>query len=266
MHAAHAIPECVPGYTIGQRVWDRLWAYQPSDEKDDRLLARERSSRRWHLIAERLTQAFGGMAGLRIVELGSGRGDVSALLAEQGAVVTLVDQSDAALQQAEYRFSRLGLQGTFLRGDMFAVAHSARDSFDVAVSSGVIEHFVGAERTQAVRAHFDAVRPGGLAIVSVPNACCVPYRLWKFYLESRGHWPYGIEIPYTRGELVRRARAAGFATAEVVGVEFRRSVEQLRRTFTTSRMSFVTKPSWLDSHLGLALVLLAWRDGDGTRT
>jgi 2-polyprenyl-3-methyl-5-hydroxy-6-metoxy-1,4-benzoquinol methylase len=245
----------------GQLVWDRLWAYEPSDEKDDRLLQRESTSRRWELIVDHLTRKFPGQTAIRTIELGSGRGDLSVLLAQRGAQVTLLDRSTAGLQQARYRFSRLGLTASFEQADIFELPPAVCGRFDIALSSGVIEHFQGTRRTDSIRAHFDALRPGGLAIISVPNAWCLPYRLWKVLLELRRRWPYGVEVPYTRRELNRRARAAGFSVEKTFGVEFLRSVQQLRRTLTGSPMTVGARRSLLDSSMGLALVQFARRPG-----
>ena len=56
------------------------------------------------MIDRYLNNAFGRIKGLNTIELGSGRGDLSVLLAERGANVTLLDASDAALEQARERF------------------------------------------------------------------------------------------------------------------------------------------------------------------
>lgn len=238
-------------------VWDQLWVNQPSDAKDDELLARERASRRWCLIVDRLQNTFGRLQGIRTIELGSGRGDLSALLAQEGAEVTLLDSSDRALDQARARFDRLGLPARFQKGDLFALPQC---DFDIALSSGVIEHFRGEQRTHAVKAHYDALRDGGLAIISVPNAHCPPYRIWKKWLELRRCWPYGFEQPYSRRELKLRARDVGFHRHEVRGCGFRQSLaDQFLPLFTGRRKRKCDPDSMLDDSLGLSLVLFGWK-------
>ena len=59
---------------------------------------------------------------------------------------------------------------------------------------------------EITRAHVEAIRPGGMVAISVPNAHCLPYRLNKWQLEARGAWPWGFEQPFTRAELDRIAR------------------------------------------------------------
>lgn len=246
-----------------QKVWERVWTHEPSVAKDDLLLARERLSPRWGMIVERLERTFGTIHELHTVELGSGRGDVSVLLAERGARVTLLDASDKALEQARQRFDRLGLGAALEQEDIFEVGRTWRGRFDVSLSSGVIEHFVGDDRTRILRAHHDVIRPGGLSVVSVPHAHCPPYRLWKTYLELRGWWPYGMEIPYTKREIIRRAREAGFDRIEASCMEFRQSLaNHLIKPVAGRGPDWYGRRSWLDEWMGLVLVLFARRKGD----
>ncbi len=245
-------------------VWDRLWRHHPPAAKDNALLERERRSPRWATIIGHLQTTFGTVSGLRTIELGSGRGDLSALLARRGAHVTLLDASGKGLAQAEQRFVRLGLKARYEHADMLEALEPRQGGFDVALSSGVIEHFKGSDRTRAVEAHLNVLRPGGLAIISVPHALCAQYRLWKFYLELRGWWPYGMEIPYTRRELVRRARGIGFARVETHCTGFWQSVgDHWGRSLLGRGPDWVDKPSRLDNVMGMTLLMFAWR-GDRT--
>jgi SAM-dependent methyltransferase len=252
--------EASPPRTTSPVVWDRLWRHCPADAKDDALLAREERSPRWSAIVERLERTFGSVAGLKTVELGSGRGDLSALLARHGANVTLVDTSKKGLAQAARRFERLKLSASFKHADMLSALSSDSGGFDVALSSGVIEHFKGADRTRSVGAHFDILRPGGMALISVPNAWCPPYRLWKCYLELRGWWPYGVEIPYTPRELVRLAYNVGFSRVETCSFGFWQSIgDHLGRGLIGRRADWVDRPSRMDASMGMTLLAFAWR-------
>lgn len=241
--------------------WERVWRSEPTAARDATLLARERGSKRWALIVERLEATFGSIRGLSAVELGSGRGDLSALLAERGAEVTLVDSCAQALDQARTRFDRLGFTARFEEADFLDPAFARRRRYDISLSSGVIEHFIGDERTRSIRAHQVVLKDHGMAIISVPHAHCPPYRLWKRYLELRGWWPYGVEIPYARRELVRRAREAGFASTEARCTGLLQSIG----THWVQRL-FGVRPAWtdgacaLDSLMGSTLILFGWID------
>lgn len=248
-------------------VWERVWRYRPSDERDDALLAREQSGQRWRLVVDRLEAAFGTVRGLRTIELGSGRGDLSVLLARSGAVVTLLDQHAGVLAEAERRFDRLGLPVRCVRGDLFEGPGHHVAECDVAVSLGVIEHFRGTARTRAVAAHLQAVRPGGMVIISVPHAWCLPYRLWKLEKELRGTWPYGMEIPYSRRELRSRAQQAGLERIESHTFGFRHSLQShwVRRWIPAAADGF-QRTSRFDSLMGFVLLMFARRPGGVQRS
>ncbi len=256
---AEAKPAPPATATTGPGVWEQLWRKPLSDAADDAQLARERRSPRWTALTERLEATFGRIADLRTLELGSGRGDLSALLAERGAQVTLLDYSTTALNQARRRFDRLGLEARYARDDLLGPLDKLRGSFDVALSSGVIEHFKGYQRTRALQAHYRVLNPRGFCLISVPHAWCIPYRIWKLYLEVRGWWPYGMEIPFSRTELTRRARAAGFARSETPAVGFWQALgDHWGRSILGRGPDWVDKPSCCDQALGLNLLLFAW--------
>ncbi|RME40873.1 MAG: class I SAM-dependent methyltransferase [Planctomycetota bacterium] len=243
-------------------VWDRVWTHRPDDARDDELIERERRSARWAWVERSLLARFGTMRGLRTIELGSGRGDLSVLLAERGAEVTLLDASPKALSQAQHRFARRDVPARFEEGDLFVPDERHLGAYDVALSSGVIEHYAGRTRTDSIAAHLRVLRPGVLIVISVPHARCPTYRLWKAYLSLRGWWPYGREIPYTRRELSRRARAAGVEGVEVVAVEFLHSVSaHLLKPFARRNVDWMGRRCFLDGTIGSTLLLFGRRGG-----
>jgi cyclopropane fatty-acyl-phospholipid synthase-like methyltransferase len=244
----------------GAGVWDRLWRHAPSAEKDETLLARERAGHRWREIRRQIEGTFGTVRGLRTIELGAGRGDLSVILAECGAEVTLLDASERAHRQARERFDRLGLDANYVTADMLGSLDEQAGRFDLAVSSGVVEHFEGEQRARALAGHHAALRPGGMAVVSVPHAWCLPYRLWKLYLETRGWWPYGMEIPYSQGELSRRAMDAGFGRVEVSAYGLWQSVgDHWLKSIFHRKVDLSLKRSRVDNWLGMTALCFAWR-------
>jgi len=154
-------------------------------------------------------ERFESFEGLKAVEVGSGRGLNGVLYAIRGAEVTLIDSSRLALDQAAELFSAFDAESRAVEADLFALPAELRGSFDVAMSFGVCEHFLEERRLAAIRAHVDLVRPGGLALLGVPNRHAPAYRLWLATLKRRGTWPLGTEEPFSSQELVALARAAG---------------------------------------------------------
>lgn len=241
-------------------VWDRLWRNEPSDIKDDDRLRREVQSPRWAYFQGRILDSFRSMRGLRAVELGAGRGDLSVLLARAGVRVTLLDRSDRALNLAKRRFGRLGLQADFEKADMLDSLDEWRGCFDISSSLGVIEHFRGVERDRALDAHRVVLRPGGLALLSVPHSFCLPYRIWKCYLELRGWWPYGMEIPYSKREMLSRARRVGFVGSETKCTGFFQALGgQVCGDLLKRKPAWADQQSRLDDWMGLNLLFTARR-------
>ena len=242
------------------RQWDTLWRYEPCVAKDDALLARESRSMRWQALLDHVRGMFGRLDGLRSVELGCGRGDLSILLAQRGVEITLLDTSSLALGQARRRLERLGLAGRLLQADFLEETGDLNGRFDLALSAGVVEHFVGPSRRRAMAAHVRVLRRGGLAMISVPNAHCLPYRVWKAYVELRGWWPYGKEVPFSRSELRDSAQAVGLEAIDMVGDGFLRSLGgHVVKTVTGRRPTWSDRRCWLDQRMGESLVLFGRR-------
>jgi SAM-dependent methyltransferase len=249
---------------VGPAVWRQVWQHAPSDRKDDALLERERRGPRWRLIRRALRRRLGSLAGLRTIELGSGRGDLSVLLAQEGAQVTLLDFSSTALDLARERFARLGLSAQCATGDLLDLPRDLRGRYDVSLSSGVLEHFVGAARTRAMASHNVALKPGGVAVVSVPNAWCIPYRMWKAYLELRGWWPYGLEMPFSRSELHARAQRVGLHDLDTHGLNFWQAIgDQWFGNLLKHPVDWSERTSRWDAWLGQTALLFGSRPREG---
>jgi SAM-dependent methyltransferase len=186
--------------------WDRLWAEQ--DETTDDLDA-ERGSLRWRTQSQLVENRFGDFEGLEVIEVGAGRSTNELLYALHGAHATVVDRSTVALEQSRRRFARHGLDVRAVEADLFELPADLRDRFDVSMSFGLCEHFLGHRRQQVVAAHLDLVKPGGLAILNVPNRLSPPYRAWMALQKRRGTWKLGTEVPFSGTELSDLAKLAG---------------------------------------------------------
>ena len=186
--------------------WDAQWRAEPLDPAAAR--AEERAPR-WRAQEQLVRERFGGFDGLKAVEIGSGRGLNAVLYASRGAEVTLVDSSRLALEQAAELFAAFGTGLQAVEADVFALPAALKGRFDVAMSFGLCEHFLGERRLAAIKAHLQLVRPGGLALLGVPNRRAPAYRLWVATMKRRGTWPLGTEEPFSEPELVALAKAAG---------------------------------------------------------
>src|SRR2546427_133359 len=80
---------------------------------------------------------------------------------------------------------------------LFELPDDLRNAFDLSMSYGLCEHFLGERRRGVVAAHLEVLRPGGLALLGVPNRFSPVYRLWMKALTARGSWPLGTEVPFS---------------------------------------------------------------------
>jgi SAM-dependent methyltransferase len=186
--------------------WDEQWRREPL-----RFDAPEHEARtlRWRAQEELVRRVFGSLDGLRVVEIGAGRGLNALLFAKLGAQATLLDNSPVALAQAKELFDAHSVPVELVEADLFELPDAVRGAFDVSMSYGLCEHVLGERRQGVVDAHLDALRPGGLALLGVPNKLAPAYRLWMATLKRRGSWPLGTEVPFSASELRARVRTAG---------------------------------------------------------
>lgn len=187
--------------------WDALWEAEP--ESDAEQLMMEARGLRWHIQEELVKRHVGALEGLRVIEVGGGRAENGLLYAKRGARVTVLDRSPVALRQAQIRFAKHELPIETVEADVFALPDTLLDGFDVSMSFGLCEHFLGERRRGVVAAHIELLRPGGLALINVPNRLSPIYRLWMATAKLRGRWVLGTEVPFSGREMLRLARASG---------------------------------------------------------
>jgi 2-polyprenyl-3-methyl-5-hydroxy-6-metoxy-1,4-benzoquinol methylase len=183
-----------------------MWAELGDDDGDP---TAELTSLRFRVQEKMVTEAFGSMQGLKVIEIGAGRATNALLYALRGAEATVLDTSPVALEQARRRFEARGLTVTTIEADVFALPEDVRGCFDISMSFGLCEHFAGERRVGVIAAHLELLRPGGIAMVNVPNRLSPFYRMWMGLAKRRGRWTLGYEVPFSGHELVRLARASG---------------------------------------------------------
>ncbi|MEJ5376952.1 MAG: methyltransferase domain-containing protein [bacterium] len=154
------------------------------------LIERVRSNQRTPWALEVLLATAPGE---RVLEIGSGTGEISLGLALAGRQVTILDISQQSLDFAQACAADLGLRLEAVCSDAQQPLPFPNDFFDCVWSSGLLEHFTPAERRAMLREWRRVAR--GRVISLVPNAASVAYRMGKALMEREGRWPYGLEIP-----------------------------------------------------------------------
>jgi SAM-dependent methyltransferase len=136
--------------------------------------------------------------------------------AEQGARPFGVDIAGEVVHEAGQVLGRH--RPGLAVGDIRAVPF-ADGSFDLVYSMGTIEHFP--DYRLAVDEIFRVLKPGGTAIIGVPNKADPFLRPLMVDLMNRFGWyDYGMEKSFTHGELRRLLESAGFEVAAHSGVLF----------------------------------------------
>ena len=144
------------------------------------------------------------MAPGRLLDVGCGRGDLGAYLIARGWTVTGIEPSANAAEAARAR----GLDAR--RGTLDDVELEA-GAYDAAVFRHSLEHLT--DPVEALRRVREALRPGGLVLISVPNFGCWQRRRFG------SRW-YHLDLPrhrvhFTQTGLGRALEQAGFEPATI---------------------------------------------------
>lgn len=126
---------------------------------------------------EYLCHFHGATSPGKSLEVGAGRGSLSAYFADGGWDSTLLDLSPTAVSSARDAFAASGLNATFVEADCLDMPFEA-NTFDLIFSIGLLEHF---EDTRAVLAEkYRVLKPGGRLLSYV-----VPEHTPNVQLESQ---------------------------------------------------------------------------------
>lgn len=162
-------PMPVPAEGVG-----RLYALDPEQYFQNHDLRDKMVSAR-HMIAgaERLTGGRG-----RLLDVGSGRGDVLVAAREAGWEATGIDPSPTFADYAERR------SGAEVKREPVERCGFPAGSFDAVILAAVLEHLYDPDAT--VREIARVLRPGGAFFVDVPNEAGLYFRLGNLYQRLRG--------------------------------------------------------------------------------
>lgn len=166
----------------GATDWDRYYTSVPATAK----LTRRYTTR---VLLEAIRRHAAAQQPLAILEIG-------------GANSCFLDRILAEIPCARYDVvdtNRYGLSLLAARAastvhlhEQSVLALALGQEADVAFSVGLIEHFAPAETRAAIHAHFDALRPGGTAILTFPTPTAL-YRATRALLEMFGLWKFPDE-------------------------------------------------------------------------
>lgn len=136
----------------------------------------------------------------------------------KGAETFGLDISSSIIQEARQSFARRGVRSRFIASDMRSIA-LADDTFDCLYSMGTCEHFP--EYRRALVECFRVLKPGGTAIIGVPNRHDPFLRpLQVAVLNKLGLYAYGYEKSFSMRQLEDMLQDIGFRTMSRTGILF----------------------------------------------
>lgn len=168
-----------------------------------------------------------GPAPRRALEIGAGSGSYALALHRLAGVGSfcLMDISASALVGARALAAAFGMQADLLQGDVRRLPFRDR-AFELSLSGGLIEHFIGAEQDAIVAEH---CRVADRVLIEAPVSTPAYWTFRALYSLRPGGWPFGFERPLTRGAVRRLLGTQGFAVEAWSGHDFAAGVELLGR-------------------------------------
>jgi len=252
-------------------LWDDIWSESEKDKNIEEFYAwvkRESSGIRGTKIQNYIFDNLGELQELKAIEVGSGLGVYSYILAQAGVDVTLLDYSKKAINIAKSLFQQGGLKADFLINDALSIDANLYGKYDLAISFGTVEHFQCPERLKVMEAHTKLVRKGGIVVISVPNKAFLMHEFLKAFLCFRHKWKLGYEGAFTHAELFEAAKALELSNIKIIGSAFLSDFQRYLRMYRSTRLAvkclgeppekspITERASYLDNIFGADLVLL----------
>lgn len=246
--------------------WTELWKHFDENLMDWRI-EKTYKSNKWADISKMVIGKFGGFKKVKVIELGAGTGTFSLCMAQKGAFVTILDYSEDALDLSKKIFKKYNASADFVNANALNLLGKLLSEFDISMSFGLAEHFDGNERIEIIKAHYSVLRPGGMAVISVPNRYNPAYRLWKFILQTTKRWTIGYENPYSFVELKRICEELGIKKYFFISDSFLSSLNYFSPNRLIARLFHrqypnIRKqpkkeiPTILDEYCGAALIVV----------
>jgi glycosyltransferase involved in cell wall biosynthesis len=181
--------------------WDSYYTSVPATAK---LTRRYTTARLIEAIRRYVTPASPG-GRLSIVEIGGANSCfVDRILAEVPCgSYDIVDTNQYGLSLLEKR----GLGDVVRLHQQSVLALSLDTPADLVFSVGLVEHFDRGRTREAILAHFEALRPGGVAIITFPRPTLL-YRITRRAIEVAGMWKFFDERPLEPEEVIAAIREA----------------------------------------------------------
>jgi len=162
------------------------------------------------------------LSGKEVLDVGCGGGILSESMVHRGAKVVGIDMGEMPLRVAELHTLESGVDVSYRRVAVEALATERPESFDIVTCMEMIEHVP--DPSSVVRACARLIRPDGFVFFSTLNRNLKSYILAVIGAEYiLGMLPKGTH-DYARfirpSELDRWVRAAGMRTSDITGMTY----------------------------------------------
>ena len=108
------------------------------------------------------------LSGLNTIEVGCGTGSLSLLFSQVAKSDTLLDYTESSLKLTKELFETRGIGNcSFLQDELFDFHHNK--TYDLVISSGLLEHFKGKELLTGLKAHIYLAKKNGVVIIIAPS-------------------------------------------------------------------------------------------------
>jgi ubiquinone/menaquinone biosynthesis C-methylase UbiE len=154
-----------------------------------------------------------GIQNKKILEVGAGSGRDSLQLAQENAIVYVLDYSPQALRIVKNLNEQNEVSVYLVQGDAFQIP-IPDDTLDIVFHQGLMEHFKDPQ--SLLKEHFRVLKPGGLLLVDVPQRYHV-YTIIKHILIFFNKWFAGWETQFSIGQLKSLMEQSGFIVKHQYG-------------------------------------------------
>ena len=178
----------------------------------------------------------GGLAGLKVLDVGCGGGLLAEAMARKGALVTGLDLADDLLQVAKLHALEAGVEVNYVLAAAESHAATHAGEYDVVTCMEMLEHVP--DPTSVIAALGRLVKPQGHVFVSTLNRTPKAYALailgaeYVLRLLPPGTHTYDKFI--RPSELRQWSRAAGLTVIDIAGLDYDPFTRQARLTMDAS--------------------------------
>jgi len=142
-----------------------------------------------------------------MIELGGANSAFLELLIQELAPkeYLIIDNNQAGLDKTKDRITK-DSNVAVLNSDILNL--DIKKQADLVLSIGVIEHFDKTGTRNAIKAHFELLKPGGIAVITFPTPTWL-YRTIRYAAEVIGVWIFHDERPLLIDEVLKTALQYG---------------------------------------------------------